>query len=311
MKTKILIAAGTLTALIMGAFAMLSPVLADSDSSGRGRGGDDDERFEDGVRIPLRLRLDEADDILERFRQNNRFRADLALTNVADTSETGTVRLDAKRQTRLDNVKIQAKISNISAMTGTVLEGWLKDNQTGALLSLGGFEMRGSSAARLNFRQKMVNFFAYDKFMVTREPINDTNPAPATVILEADFSAVAPPVGNVITTSATLTGAKQVPVNSSTATGNGTFTINTVNNTLSFNISFSGLTGTETGAHIHGPATATQNAPVLFSLPLGSPKVGVWNYPEAQEADILAGRMYVNVHSTVFPDGEIRGQIVF
>lgn len=113
------------------------------------------------------------------------------------------------------------------------------------------------------------------------------------------------------TFSSTLNGAQEVPATASSATGNGSFTIDTVANTLSFNITTSGLTGgAETGAHIHGPAAAGVNAPILFELPLGSSKSGTWTYPEASEADILAGTMYVNVHTTLFPNGEIRGQIL-
>ncbi len=111
--------------------------------------------------------------------------------------------------------------------------------------------------------------------------------------------------------TATLNGAQEVPPTASSATGTGTFTIDTAANTLSFNITFSPLQGgAETGAHIHGPAVAGVNAPIVFSLPPGSPKTGVWNYPEVMEADILAGRMYTNIHSTLFPGGEIRGQIL-
>ncbi len=113
------------------------------------------------------------------------------------------------------------------------------------------------------------------------------------------------PIG---TTFAANINGSQVPTNS-IATGNGTFVINTTNNILSFNIEFSGLAGPETAAHIHGPLLGNPDA-ILFTLPLGSPKNGSWNYPEAMEADILAGRTYVNIHSTAFPLGEIRGQIV-
>ena len=38
-------------------------------------------------------------------------------------------------------------------------------------------------------------------------------------------------------------------------------------------------------------------------------KVGTWAYAETDEPNILAGQTYVNIHSTAFPGGEIRGQI--
>ncbi|MBL8745589.1 MAG: CHRD domain-containing protein, partial [Phycisphaerae bacterium] len=45
-------------------------------------------------------------------------------------------------------------------------------------------------------------------------------------------------------------------------------------------------------------------------LPAGTPKIGVWNYPEALEEAIEDGLMYINVHTAAFPGGEIRGQVV-
>ncbi len=109
--------------------------------------------------------------------------------------------------------------------------------------------------------------------------------------------------------SAMLEGSQVVPPTPSTATGSGLFLIDTVSNRVSFNITVGGLTGIETGAHIHGPAARGSNAGPLFTLPLGSPKIGVWNYPPALEPDLLSGRLYLDVHTSSFPDGEIRGQI--
>ncbi len=127
--------------------------------------------------------------------------------------------------------------------------------------------------------------------------------------------------------SATINGAQEVlPSSTSTATGTGTFTIDTNANTLTFDISFSGLPAgdIEQTSHIHN-AAAGANGPHLFDLPAStitggvSRKTGVWNYgrdipagtdPETVEAEILAGRTYVQIHSLLFPSGAIRGQIL-
>jgi hypothetical protein len=109
---------------------------------------------------------------------------------------------------------------------------------------------------------------------------------------------------------ADIDGKQEVPPTASAGTGNGYFAIDTAANTLSFNISFAGLGSAETLAHIHGPAAPGMNAGILFNLPLGSPKIGTWNYPEMQEANILGGLTYVNIHSALLGSGEIRGQIL-
>jgi hypothetical protein len=95
-----------------------------------------------------------------------------------------------------------------------------------------------------------------------------------------------------------------------TAFGCGRFEVDTAANTVCFHIVFTPLPSGETVAHIHGPAASGATAPPKFTLPAGNPKIGTWNYLESDEADILAGNMYVNVHSNDFPSGEIRGQMV-
>lgn len=107
-----------------------------------------------------------------------------------------------------------------------------------------------------------------------------------------------------------LSGGQEVPPNGSAALGGGQFLIDTDANTVSYRLTIVGLAGAETAAHIHGFAPPGVNAGVLTNLPVGNPKSGVWNYAEAQEVDILAGRTYANIHSGAFPGGEARGQIV-
>ncbi|HSQ00642.1 MAG TPA: CHRD domain-containing protein [Candidatus Dormibacteraeota bacterium] len=112
-------------------------------------------------------------------------------------------------------------------------------------------------------------------------------------------------------TAAPIIGANETPPNGSPALATGTFTMDTVADTLSVNVVINVPPPSgENGAHIHGFAPPGTPAAILFPLPLGSPKIAVWNFSEPQEANIIAGLTYVNIHSTAFPLGEIRGQIV-
>lgn len=93
-------------------------------------------------------------------------------------------------------------------------------------------------------------------------------------------------------------------------TGWGTFAIDTAANTCDYHIEHMGMVNPESAAHIHGPALPFEEGPIALFLPLGSPKIGTWNYPESLEADLLAGLFYVNIHSHEVLTGEMRGQIV-
>ncbi len=67
---------------------------------------------------------------------------------------------------------------------------------------------------------------------------------------------------------------------------------------------------TVTISHIHGPAPPGTNAGVVFTLTVGPTIIeGSFLLTAGQEDDLLAGNYYINIHSTAFPSGEIRGQI--
>lgn len=110
--------------------------------------------------------------------------------------------------------------------------------------------------------------------------------------------------------SAILNGGQEIPAVATPASGSGSFTLDGAK-MLSYNISFSGLLGSETVAHIHCCAQPGTPAGPLFTLPAGSPKIGsVGPLTPQQEADLQAGLMYVNIHSSLHTGGEIRGQIL-
>lgn len=113
-----------------------------------------------------------------------------------------------------------------------------------------------------------------------------------------------------LTRSTTLSGANETPANASTATGTGTFSFDPYTLELRGGVVVSGITGT--GAHIH-MADAGVAGPIIIPLVLGAD--GAWVVPPgtfltaAQFNAFRNGGLYVNVHSTAFPSGEIRGQI--
>lgn len=108
-----------------------------------------------------------------------------------------------------------------------------------------------------------------------------------------------------------LSGASEVPPVATAA--NGTFETHYDKDTrvLKWKLTFAGLSGPATAAHIHGPAPAGQNAGIMvgFPNPITSPMEGQATLTPAQAADFMAGRTYVNVHTAKNPGGEIRGQI--
>ena len=116
-----------------------------------------------------------------------------------------------------------------------------------------------------------------------------------------------PPSG--IPLRAFLAGTQEVPATSSAGAGTASFTYDETTRELLFGITLRSLEGVETAAQIHGPALPGQNAPILFTLPLGNAS-GTLVLTPAESADLLTGRWYVNVLTTAFPDGEIRGQIL-
>lgn len=78
---------------------------------------------------------------------------------------------------------------------------------------------------------------------------------------------------------------------------------------ITLHMEFSGLLATETASHIHGPAAPGINAGVQIPLPLGTPVDGQFPITPTQVTYLKAGLLYINVHTTLYAGGEIRGQI--
>jgi hypothetical protein len=110
---------------------------------------------------------------------------------------------------------------------------------------------------------------------------------------------------------ATLDGKSETPPNASAATGKADIDYDAASKKLTWKLTYSGLTGPATAAHFHGPAEVGKNAGVAVAIPNAttSPNEGSATLTDAQAADLLAGKYYVNVHTAANPGGEIRGQV--
>ena len=135
-----------------------------------------------------------------------------------------------------------------------------------------------------------------------------------------------------------LSGQAEVPANNSTGTGIALITIDAVANTMRVQVTFSGLLAGVTASHIHaataapgtGTAGVATSVPTFTGFPSGVTS-GTYDHTfdmlqsssynpayvtnnggtpatawAALLAAISAGRSYLNVHSSMFPGGEIR-----
>ena len=142
-----------------------------------------------------------------------------------------------------------------------------------------------------------------------------------------------------ITFSTTLTGAQEVPPNASPGFGNALVILDNATNMLTVNITFAGLLSTTTASHIHCCTPPGANAIVATAVPTfpGFP-LGVMAGTYLQTFDLTlastynpafitahggtvagaqaafiagltGGQTYLNIHTSQFPGGEIRGQL--
>lgn len=117
-----------------------------------------------------------------------------------------------------------------------------------------------------------------------------------------------------------LSGAAQKPTAVQTnASGSASVTVD--GKEVEVDGTFKDLSGNATAAHIHGPADENSNGPVICNLVVpASPSgkisageaAGTCGAIELTDAQIKAfedGKMYINIHTGAYPDGEIRGQL--
>jgi len=130
--------------------------------------------------------------------------------------------------------------------------------------------------------------------------------------------------------SASLSGTNVVPANASPNTGSVTFEVSS-DSTLAFSLSVGNMRGI-TQAHLHNAAAGANGATLVWLLPVngsgaqsesvelsgvisigdidptwvrGTPRLAM----DSVKSLMRAGRIYVDVHSSAFTNGELRGQV--
>lgn len=118
-------------------------------------------------------------------------------------------------------------------------------------------------------------------------------------------------------TNVPLSGLQEVPQRLTSGNGTMDLVYNKDQRTLSYTVRWNSLTGPVTAAHIHGTAEKGVNAGILQDWTSSISKTVAGTYTGTvlmdgvifTEENLLLGRYYVNIHTAMFPGGEIRGQI--
>jgi hypothetical protein len=150
--------------------------------------------------------------------------------------------------------------------------------------------------------------------------------AAATALLVS----VAPVAAQDVQLVATLTGGEETPSPGilTGSVGTATVTLDLANKQIVVDLVVLNLPAASTAGHIHvGPRGIAGPVVIDFAFPAGRtgdfglqfrlgsrdfrarPDIGIRTIDDAIEA-ILNGNAYVNIHTSAFPAGEIRGQLV-
>lgn len=116
------------------------------------------------------------------------------------------------------------------------------------------------------------------------------------------------------TISGNASGDQETPAVTTNATGSLSGTYNAGTNELTYSINWTGLSGTASAAHFHGPAAAGVAADVLVPITITmdaatGTAAGTVIIVDSVENALLDGKVYYNIHTVAHPLGEIRGQV--
>ena len=108
----------------------------------------------------------------------------------------------------------------------------------------------------------------------------------------------------------TLSGGAEVPPVTGSGSGTASVNLDTATKQITYNVTYTGLSGPAAAAHIHCGAAAGANSGVAVPFAKAdSPITGSATLTDAQMADLQGGKCYVNVHTAANKGGEVRAQL--
>ena len=126
-------------------------------------------------------------------------------------------------------------------------------------------------------------------------------------------------LADAVTLGGPIDGLQEVPPSGSLATGVVNMNFNPITNRYDLDVFVTGINLADvTNAHLHRGAVGVNGPVIVDLLALGAfvvdgagirLKLTQQAFPVADVANLLAGNIYVNVHTTTVPTGEVRGQL--
>jgi len=154
-------------------------------------------------------------------------------------------------------------------------------------------------------------------------PVAPEDDAPAADVPPPNSDAANPDAANpgaanppnvdahLVTLSTHLDGADAVPPTDSGATAQIDAVYDSTTRLLRWKATWSNLSGPITDVRFYGPAAQGQQGPatLIWPGPFGTWYEGRATLLPQQATDLLGGLWYVNIRTTNYPGGEIRGQL--
>jgi CHRD domain len=139
--------------------------------------------------------------------------------------------------------------------------------------------------------------------------MSTVRPIVSALVCAAALALATPALAEMVNFKANLSPSEEVPPTNSKGSGTVTATYDTGSKKLTWKGSYSGLTGPATAAHFHTGEKGKNGGVTVPIAPATSPLEGSATLNDQQASDLMAGKLYVNVHTAQNKGGEIRGQL--